>query len=135
MKIRRRLKRSSIADMTPMIDIIFQLVIFFMISSVFNTSPGIILDMPASSTAETVEITPVVITVISEEEIFLNKELYNLETIQEALVNYKKDQVNGPEKVVVKGNENITYSTMVKILDITRIAGYKGANLVTEYDR
>ena len=37
MKIRRRLKRTSVADMTPMIDIIFQLVIFFMISSVFNT--------------------------------------------------------------------------------------------------
>jgi len=41
MTIERRLKPQINIDLTPLIDIIFQLVIFFMISSTFKTAPGI----------------------------------------------------------------------------------------------
>ncbi len=36
-------------DVTPLIDIIFQLVLFFMVSTTFVTSPGIQVDLPRSS--------------------------------------------------------------------------------------
>ena len=42
-----------IVDVTPMIDIVFQLVLFFMVSTTFVTSPGIQVDLPRSS-AQTV---------------------------------------------------------------------------------
>ena len=53
-RIRRRLKPSVNADMVPMIDVVFQLVIFFMISSTFIQVPGIALTLPESETAERV---------------------------------------------------------------------------------
>jgi biopolymer transport protein ExbD/biopolymer transport protein TolR len=40
---------SSAIDVTPLIDIIFQLVLFFMVSTTFISSPGIEVDLPRSS--------------------------------------------------------------------------------------
>ena len=90
MKIRRRLKRTAVADMTPMIDIIFQLVIFFMISSVFNTAPGIDIELPQGETSQTMEITPLVLTITSNEDLYLNKDLVPTEKLKDALIKYKK---------------------------------------------
>jgi biopolymer transport protein ExbD len=41
MRMERRLKPQISLDLTPLIDVVFQLVIFFMISTTFNTAPGI----------------------------------------------------------------------------------------------
>ena len=46
MILRQRLKPRVTLDLTPLIDVVFQLVVFFMISSVFNTAPGIELELP-----------------------------------------------------------------------------------------
>ena len=46
MHFKQRLKPSVKADMVPMIDVVFQLVIFFMVSSTFIQTPGISIVLP-----------------------------------------------------------------------------------------
>ncbi len=135
MKIRRRLKRTAVADMTPMIDIIFQLVIFFMISSVFNTAPGIDIELPQGETAQTMEITPLVITITGTEEIFVNQNIVPFNKLKEALKAYKENVDDKTTQVVLKGDKDVSYGTFIQIMGILRGSGYDQINMITEQPR
>lgn len=78
MIIERRLKPRINVDLTPLIDVVFQLVIFFMISSTFKTTPGIELQLPESGSAETMAVAELTISIISENEIYVNKTLSSI---------------------------------------------------------
>lgn len=127
----RRLKPHINVDLTPLIDVVFQLVIFFMISSVFNTAPGITLDLPESSSAENVEITELRLTVVSEEEIYINKEPCTVLTLEETLRTVIDEQGLDEPLVVLDGDKDIPYQLMIRILDSLRKQGFDGVNLVT----
>jgi biopolymer transport protein ExbD len=131
MMFERRLKPHINVDLTPLIDVVFQLVIFFMISSVFNTAPGITLDLPDSATSENVEITELRLTVLSEDEIYVNKDLCDLNTLEDTLILVReRDRIEDPI-VVLDGERSIPYQLMIEMLDVLRRQGYDGVNLVT----
>ncbi|MFO7849045.1 MAG: biopolymer transporter ExbD [Spirochaetia bacterium] len=130
MKFKRRLKPTATVELVPMIDVVFQLVVFFMVSSTFILTPGISLTLPESSTAEPVVMGKLVVTIVSEEEIFLNKEEYTLSGLDEALEEIKE---RGDDEtirtVVVEGDRGVPYNLMVKVLDTLRRGGFEGVNL------
>ncbi len=128
MTFRRRLKPTATVDLIPMIDVVFQLVVFFMVSSTFLLTPGISIELPDSSTAEPVVMTRLVVTVVSEEEIFLNRERHTLENLSEGLAVFGQQEI---ESVIIEGDENVSYSLMVRLLDTLRSAGFSGITLRT----
>ncbi len=130
MRFKRRLKPTATVELVPMIDVVFQLVIFFMVSSTFILTPGISLTLPESSTAEPVVMGKLVVTIVSEEEIYLNKEEYTLSALDSVLERLKNRE--GREEirtVVVEGDRSVPYSLMVKVLDTLRRGGFDGVNL------
>ncbi|MFP4179222.1 MAG: ExbD/TolR family protein [Spirochaetaceae bacterium] len=130
MKFKRRLKPTATVELVPMIDVVFQLVVFFMVSSTFILTPGISLTLPESSTAEPVVMGKLVVTIVSEEEIFLNKEEYTLDGIEEALDEIRESgDIDSIRTVVVEGDRGVSYSLMVKVLDTLRRGGFEGVNL------
>ncbi len=131
MHFRRRLKTMAVADLVPMIDVVFQLVIFFMVSSTFVLTPGIDLNLPESATAEKLVMTKLVVSVFSEEEIYLNKEQYSLAELSGALSDYEADEETEVRSVVVEGDKNIPYQLLIQVLDVLRRNGFRGINLKT----
>jgi biopolymer transport protein ExbD len=130
MRFKRRLKPTATVELVPMIDVVFQLVVFFMVSSTFILTPGISLTLPESSTAEPVVMGKLVVTIVTEEEIYLNKEEYSLSSLSSALEGLKERE--GREKirtVVVEADRSVSYSLMVKVLDTLRRGGFEGVNL------
>jgi biopolymer transport protein ExbD len=113
-----------------MIDVVFQLVVFFMVSSTFVLTPGINLDLPESSSAEPVVMTRTVVTVVSEQEVFLNDEQLDFEGLDSALAELAAAE-ESPQSMVVEANEDVSYRTMVRVLDLLRRNGFRGANLRT----
>jgi biopolymer transport protein ExbD len=102
----QRLKPRVRLDLTPLIDVVFQLVIFFMISSVFNTAPGIELDLPDSTTSEAVEVTEIRITVAGSEEIYLNRELVALPNLGKTLREWSNQgRLTDDTAVLVEGEK------------------------------
>lgn len=133
MLIERRLKPQINVDLTPLIDVVFQLVIFFMISSVFNTAPGIELDLPTSETSETVAMTELRITAVSENEIYLNKDIYTLEGLSDAVRIWLEANPSEEEpSVVLEGDDQVSYQLMVSILDSLRRNGIENVGLITD---
>ena len=131
MRMVRRLKPQISLDLTPLIDVVFQLVIFFMISSTFNTAPGIELNLPDSRTASSVQVDQVRITFVSESEIYLNKDLYSLKTLEEELDNLAPLLRDQEKPVIVEGDKEAPYQLLISILDMLRSRDIAAANLIT----
>lgn len=129
MVFKRRLKPVASVDLIPMIDVIFQLVVFFMVSSTFIITPGISLELPDSSTAEAVVMTNLIVTIVSEDELYLNDERSSVPLLGEMLDSLPEKSSDNIQSVVIEGDRRASYSLMVEVLDILRESGFTGINL------
>lgn len=131
MRIQRRLKASANIDMTPLIDVVYQLVIFFMITSVFKTVPGIPMELPSSTTAESVAVRELRIVVVSADELYVNRAPVEIAGLGSAIRKFKEEAAGAETDAVVEGDKDISYDLLVKVLDALRSAGIENASLST----
>lgn len=129
MVFKRRLKPVSTVDLIPMIDVIFQLVVFFMVSSTFIITPGISLELPSSTTAEPVVLSQLVITIVSEDELYINDKASSLSMMPKQLQDTEIKSNIKNTNVIIEGDRKVSYSLMIKVLDILRENGYTGISL------
>ena len=85
MRFQRRVSRKARVDMTPLIDVIFTLLLFFMMTSVFKVVPGLSLSLPSSTTTSTVSMTQMRIVAASEGSIFVNSVRTDLAGMDQAV--------------------------------------------------
>ncbi|HPE90260.1 MAG TPA: biopolymer transporter ExbD [Spirochaetia bacterium] len=131
MTIERRLKPQINIDLTPLIDIIFQLVIFFMISSTFKTAPGIELQLPDSGTATAITITELSVVAVSEDEVYVNKTRTTAEGAESVIkLELEGKQVDEVQAVLEAGAE-APYQLVVTLLDSLRKNGVDSVGLST----
>ncbi len=128
MVFKRRLKPVATVDLIPMIDVIFQLVVFFMVSSTFLVTPGISLELPDSTSAEPVVLTSIIITAISDNEIYLNEDPVSISILGDLLGKLPLNEET-VQNVIIEGDRGVSYNTMVEILDVLRLKGFTGISL------
>jgi biopolymer transport protein ExbD len=132
MKFRRQLSTRTNVELIPLIDVVFQLVVFFMVSTTFILTPGISLILPKSETSEPVVMSKLIVTVVSRDEVYLNRERYDLAGLNERLGTITEEQRSEIKTVVVEGDELVSYRLMVQVLDVLRKNGFTGINLRTK---
>lgn len=135
MRLERKMRPQVFVNLTPLIDVVLQLVIFFMITSVFRTAPGIALNLPESGTAEEVAISEIRIIAISPGEIFINDESCSLETLPGKLDTLLRAQAKDDPRVIVEGDAKAPYELLISILDVARSKGIVGVDLLTRERR
>ena len=129
MRFRRKLSADTNINMVPMIDVVFQLIIYFMVATTIIITPGIALVLPTSATAEPTALSRLVVTVVSREEIYLNKERYTMDTLNARLAGVTEKERAEIKSVVLDGDRTIAYSLLVEVLDAMRRNGFKAINL------
>ena len=132
MKSRRRGIRASQVDLIPMIDIVFQLILFFLVSPPFARLPAINVNLPQPQPAQGEKNTGLVITASEDGILWLNETEVSLELLDNALVNY---DTNGVERinfpVQLEADDLVTNGTIVRIFDVLRKNGFSAVNLRT----
>lgn len=134
MHFRRRLSPNANVDLIPMIDVVFQLVVFFMVSSTFVMTPGIALDLPESTSSEPVVINRVVVTIVSDGQLYLNRDRVSFDDLgsQLAALDAMSEALEGEAKsAIIEANSRVPYETIVSVLDLMRRNGYRGIALRT----
>lgn len=131
MRFRRKLTTRTNIDLIPLIDVVFQLLVFFMVSTTFILTPGISLVLPHSKSSELVAMTKLVLTVVSKNELYLNKERYTIEGLGYKLAELTKEEREEIKTVIIEGDSNVSYSLMIEVLDVLRMNGFKAVNLKT----
>ncbi len=132
MKFRRRLELQSNLNLIPMVDVVFQLVLFFLVSTTFVLAPGIKLTLPASGTAESVVLEQMIVTIVSPGEVYLNKESFgSLGELGERVSKMPEAERKQVEAVIIEADQDVAYGLMVQALDVLRQNGFKNVGLRT----
>ena len=133
MKFQRRLQPMVNVDLVPMIDVVFQLVVFFMLSSTLVTRTGLNLDLPDAGSAQEAVTSSVVLSVVSEDEIYVGSDRYTLAELSDRLATER--EAFEDRSIAIEADRDLPYGTMVAVLDILRRNGFRGANLVAQEPR
>lgn len=114
-------------------DIIFLLLIFFLLSSSFILPTGIPVNPPKSDTAVTAKEQPIVVTITGSGEIYVGEEKVAFPELATALgVRLSKAPVKA---VVVRGDESVTVKRLVAVMDLARNAGAEKLAIATQAKR
>ena len=127
--------RSNV-DMTPMIDIVFQLILFFLVSTTFATLPGIKLNLPQSHTAESTSLMGITITADDSGVLYFNDKEVSMEALGNELLAFDTGTTKKEEfPVSLEADSEVTNGTIVKIFDVIRESGYCVINLRTTAEK
>ena len=131
MKIIRQRRPQMKMEMSPLIDCIFQLLIFFMLSSTFLT-PSIPLSLPTAAAGGPPQGHQVIITLDAEGQVFLNKQPSSFEQLEgqlRELLSESKGRV-----VTIRADQQMTYQHFVHALDIAKRSGAEHVNIAHSTD-
>jgi biopolymer transport protein ExbD len=135
LKTKRERIRSNV-DMTPMIDIVFQLILFFLVSTTFATLPGIKLNLPQSHTAESTSLMGITITADDSGALYFNDKEVSMAGLGEELLTFDTGTTKKEEfPVSLEADSEVTNGTIVKIFDVIRESGYCVINLRTTAEK
>ncbi len=112
-----------------MVDVVFTIVIFFMVTSTFIVTPAIRLNLPRSTTATSTPLGKLVVTVEGPDAIYLNRTRYNLAGLSAALAAIGPTERTAIDSIVLNGNETIPYNLVIQVLDVLRRNDFKNVNL------
>ncbi len=130
MNFSARRREEPLVDVTPLIDIIFQLVIFFMVSTTFVTEQGIEVDLPRSSSQTILrERNDVQVKVTSDGAIYVEDEAVSWDELSATLRETAARGQGG--MVIIKADQAVDYGRAVAVLDLARSLGLQLA-LATE---
>ena len=135
---RNRLSRRSVSrnmvflDLIPMIDIVFQLILFFLVSTTFALLPGITVQLPESSTAEGGETRGLIITLSADGGIWFNDKAVTLEELNQELLDFDTESVPREQyPIQLEADALVTNGTIVQLFDLLRKNGFSAVNLRT----
>lgn len=122
---RRRRKPVSI-DMSPLIDCIFQLLIFFMLSSTFLT-PSIKLTLPTAAAPTSATDQFLMVTLGADDETYVNQDRVDAKQLEAKI---REVLAMHEHKVVtIRGDEKIPYGRFVQALEAAKAAGAVDVNV------
>ena len=130
MQLRKKGKRSVILNLTSLIDVLFLLLIFFMVSTTFLSTPAIKLELPKAQHADIVRQEPLVVYIDADGHVYLNDLTVNLGELPAAL---KAGLAKTEEKaVVLKADSRVSHGAVVQVMDIVKGAGARRLVVSTE---
>ena len=116
--------------------IVFQLILFFLVSTTFATLPGIKLNLPQSHTAESTSLMGITITAASDGSLYFNDKEVSMAGLGEELLIFDTGTSKKEEfPVSLEADSEVTNGTIVKIFDVIRESGYCVINLRTTAEK
>ncbi len=131
MRFKRLKRRTTLEkgqlDITPLIDMVFLLLIFFMLTSNFVLQPGINVSLPKAITSEVISSENAVITLTGQDLLFLNEKPITINDLVAKL----KDTARDHENVLLRADTNASLGRVVEIWDLCREFGIPQINIAT----
>lgn len=117
-------------NMTPMLDIVFIMLIFFIVTAVFVKESGVTVLKPSAETAVVQRQVAILIAVTADGEIFINREETALDALRTAVEKLHAENPKG--SVAIQGDEEADAVLVMKVYDAIRDAGVEIIAIATE---
>ena len=120
-----RNKPKAVVDMIPMIDIVFQLVIFFMVATTFNTTTGMELNIPNAKQVSNVPTSTLQVYIRNRSDIKVGDIQTDMSHFEQNLPAVGNDK----KSVIIYGNKDVEYQLLIVVMDILRQNHYESIDL------
>jgi biopolymer transport protein ExbD len=118
----RRARLLPVLDLTPMVDVVFLLIIFFMVSTTFITlESGLPVDLPEASSAEAQPEGMPTVTIDASERIYLAGSELDVTSLVPALQALLRD--SDQDVVVLRADQSVSHGLTVRVMDAIKRAG------------
>jgi biopolymer transport protein ExbD len=121
---------SDVIDIAPLIDIIFQLLIFFMLTSSFIMQPGIKVNLPKAVTSDIIEEKDLIIVISSEDVIYLDQNVFTVDELKSHIS--KHNLYSKP--ILIKADKRASLGRVVEVWDLCRDMGISQVNIATDQE-
>ena len=130
MKIFAKKNKNIELNIAPLIDIVFLLLIFFMLASEFTDFKTIDMATPINSDQDIESSKPLLVKLSSDGKIKIKEVLIDFTILEKKVINLKKNQTD--TKVIISTPEKTEINLLMKVMDIIRIGGIDNIALITE---
>jgi len=132
MRLGRRQHKQEEAqiDLTSMLDIVFIMLIFFIVTSSFVRESGVEVNRPQASNVVSQKDAGIFVAITSANDIYIDKRMVDVERVEATLEHLLLDK---PEaSLVIQADEHAYSGTVVKVMDAAKGAGVKNIALAAE---
>ena len=130
---RRRARESQEAsevNLTPMLDVVFIMLIFFIVTASFVKEAGIDVSRPSAATAERKERGNILVAITVNDQIWMDRRQVAPRALR---ANIERLHAENPQgSVVIQADENSKSGLLVQVMDAARLAGVSNVSLAAE---
>ena len=116
-------------NMTPMLDIVFIMLIFFIVTASFVKETGIDIQRPSAVTSESKKQASIVVAISEVGEIWLDKRAVDVRSVRANIERLRAENPQG--SVVIQADKNSTNGLLVQVMDAARQAGVENVSIAT----
>ena len=131
--MRRRRTRTldeTEVNVTPMLDVVFIMLIFFIVTASFVKEAGIDVNRPDAATAERKERGNILVAITETNQIWINKRQVDPRAVR---ANIERMHAENPQgSVVIQADENSKSGLIVQVMDAARLAGVYEVSIAAE---
>ena len=120
-KILQEQEENEEINMTPMLDVVFILLIFFIVTASFVKEAGIDVNRPEAATAVKKQRASILVAISDKGEIWINKRRVDPRSVQANIERLKAENPQG--SVVIQADQKATTDVLIKVMDSARAAG------------
>jgi biopolymer transport protein ExbD len=120
-RIKRYIK--PVINIASLVDVLFLLLIFFMVTSAFVEQPNIKLELPSTRHSEVSKMNNMVLSIARDGKLFLQDRLVDKKNLEKELRRVILD--TGDEVLVLKADKFVPYGVVIDIMDAVKGAGFR----------
>jgi biopolymer transport protein ExbD len=123
-------EEESQIDLTPMLDVVFIMLIFFIVTSTFVKESGVDVTRPEAETAVVTESNSIQIGISAANQIYMDKRQIDKRAIR---ANVEKSLAENPgAAVIIVADQDSNTSTLIDVMDQARLAGATSVSVAAE---
>ena len=130
MEFERRRHSHSAIEITPLVDVVFNLLLFFMLASSLVQEPAVRIRLPESRTSEVKPDTTLTLIISRDEKIYFQDRQVDLEGLIPILKNVQPPATHKPLRL--KSDREVNVGFLIKVIDAVRLAGISNFSILTE---
>ena len=119
----------AMVDMTPMLDVVFIMLIFFIVTASFVKETGIEVQRPQAQTATAKDQASILIAISASDEIWIDQRRIDIRSVR---ANVERLSAQSPKAtVIIQADEKSTVKTLTAVTDASRLAGVSDVSVAS----
>ena len=122
----------AVIDLTPLMDIVFIMLIFFIVTTSFIKESGVDINRPTANTAERKERGNILIAITANDEVWIDKRRVDIRAVRANVERLKAENPEG--SVVIQADKDSKNGLLVQVMDQARLAGVTNISIAATQD-